>query len=165
MACVLGVHFAITAEQESQLLAADSAGETEALEALLEDIEEGWDYGDDLKVDTDKAWDAIHRSLGDGTLDPDGPPFPLSHAILGGRQMHDDYHVCYVSADEVREVAAALHQVDEARLRRGFEAMADDYDGPRDADDADYTWSNFADVRSFFDRAAEAKRAVIFTAT
>ena len=164
MACVLGVHFAITAEQESQLLAADSAGDTEALEALLRDIEEG-PSDEDLELATDKEWEPIHRSLGDGTLDPDGPPYPLSHAILGGRQMHDDYYVCYVSADEVREVAAALHQVDEARLRRGFEAMADDYDGPRDADDADYTWSNFADVRSFFDRAAEAKRAVIFTAT
>jgi hypothetical protein len=163
MTCVLGVHFAITAEQESQLLAADSAGDTEALEALLEEIEEGWPSGDDdLKVDTDKEWDAIHRSLGDGTLDPDAPRYPLSHAVLGGRQMHDDYHVCYVSADEVREVAAALHQVDEARLRRGFESIGDDYRGPLEFD---YTWSNFVDVRSFFDRAAEAKRAVIFTAT
>jgi Domain of unknown function (DUF1877) len=163
MACVLGVHFAITAEQESQLLAADSAGDTEALEALLEEIEEGWPYGDDdLKVDTDKEWDAIHRCLGDGTLDPDAPPYPLSHAVLGGRQMHDDYYVCYVSPHEVREVAAALHQVDEARLRHGFESIGDDYLGPLEFD---YTWSNFLDVRAFFDRAAEAKRAVIFTAT
>ena len=87
-----GVHFAITAEQERLLLAADSAGDTESLEALLEDIEEGWD-DDDLTVDTDKEWDAIHRCLGDGTLDPDGPPYPLSHVILGGRDMHDDYYV------------------------------------------------------------------------
>jgi Domain of unknown function (DUF1877) len=161
MTCVLGVHFAITAEQESQLLAADSAGDTESLEALLEDLEEGWS-DDDLTVETDKEWDAIHRSLGDGTLDPDAPEYPLSHAILGGRHMHDDYYVCYVSADEVREVAAALHQVDEERLRRGFESIGDDYLGPLEFD---YIWSNFLDVRSFFDRAAEAKRAVLFTAT
>jgi hypothetical protein len=161
MAGVLGVHFAITAEQERLLLAADSAGDTESLEALLENIEEGWD-DDELKVDTDKEWEPIHRSLGDGTLDPDGPPYPLSHVILGGRAMHDDYYVCYVTADEVREVAAALRQVDQAQLRQGFDKIGDDYDGPLDFD---YTWSNLVDVRGFFDRAAAAGRAVLFTAT
>lgn len=164
MAYVLGVHFAITAEQESLLLAADSAGETESLEALLEAIEEGWD-DDELQCETDKGWDAIHRSLGDGTLDPDGPPYPLSHAILGGRAMHDDYFVCYVSVDEAREVVAALHEVDEAQLRQGFQAMAEDYVGPIDDEDFANTWSEFLAVRSFFDRAVEAKRAVLFTAS
>jgi hypothetical protein len=82
---MLGVHFAITAEQEQALLDAD--GDDEVSE-LLEELEEGWD-DDALKVDTDKAWDAIHRCLTDGTLHPDGGASALSHAILGGRHLHD----------------------------------------------------------------------------
>jgi hypothetical protein len=34
-----------------------------------------------------------------------------------------------------------------------------------DDSDLDYTWGNFVDVRAFYDRAAAADRAVIFTAT
>jgi hypothetical protein len=68
IAGMLGVHFAITSEQERSLLAADDEGDRDAVAELLEEIEEFWD-DDALKVDTDKAWDAIHRCLTDGTLD------------------------------------------------------------------------------------------------
>jgi hypothetical protein len=153
MAGMLGVHFAITAEQERVLLAADD----ETLGELLGDLEEYWD-DDALKVDTDKAWDAIHRCLTDGTLDPDGGEFPLSHAILGGRHLHDDYYAVHVGADEVRAVADALRGLDRAWLRRRFDAA-----GLRDG--FDYTWDNFVDVQAFYGRAAKAGRAVLFTAS
>jgi len=85
------VHFAITSEQERLLLAADDEGDRDAVDELLEDIEELWD-DDALKVDTDKAWDTIHRCLTDGTLEPEGGEYPLSYAILGGRHLHDEYY-------------------------------------------------------------------------
>jgi hypothetical protein len=163
---MLGVHFAITAEQERSLLAAGDADDTETVADLLEDLEENW-ADDDLTVDTDKAWDALHRCLGDGTLDPDGGEYPLSYAILGGRHLHDDYYVCYVTAAQVRDVAVALRQIDEAELRRRFDRMDvdEDYDGTADDEDFAYTWDGFVDVRRFYDRAAAAGRAVLFTAT
>ncbi|MCO8271343.1 YfbM family protein [Actinoplanes sp. TRM 88003] len=80
---MLGVHYAVTANQENALLTADddAAGE------LIEELEESWS-DDKLKVDTDKAWDAVHRSLGDGTLEPESAGYPLSHAVPGGRHLH-----------------------------------------------------------------------------
>lgn len=147
------------------MLAADVDGGSETIGELLEEIEESWDDGR-LKVDTDKAWDAIHRCLTDGTLDPDGGGYPLSHAVLGGRHLHDDYYVVYVSAAQVRDVADALRDVDRRWLRRRFDAIDDpQYDGMRDDDDFEYTWDAFVDVRAFYGRAAAAERAVIFTAT
>jgi hypothetical protein len=162
---MLGVHFAITPEHEDLLLAAVDEGNTEAVEALLEDIEEGWD-DDALKVDTDKAWDAIHRCLTGGSLDPDSGEYPLSHAVLGGRHLHEDYYVVYLSAAQVRDVARALRGVDRAWLRARFDTIDDpDYHGARDDADFKYTWDNLVDVKAFYDRAAVAARAVIFTAT
>src|SRR5262245_53494819 len=137
---MLGVHFAIGPEQERSLLAADDDSDSDTVGELLEEIEESWsDEG--LKVDTDKAWDAIHRCLTDGTLDPDGGEYPLSHAVLGGRHLHDEYYVVYVTAAEVGDVAARLQAVDRTWLRRRFDAIDDpDYRGPRDDTDFESTW-------------------------
>ncbi|MGC4747536.1 YfbM family protein [Micromonospora sp. DT201] len=158
---MLGVHFAITSEQERLLLAADDDKVGEFLEAIEESRDDGA-----LTVDTDKAWDAIHRCLADGTLDPDGGLYPWSHAVLGGRHLHDDCYVVYVSAAEVRDVADALRSVDRTWLRRRFNAIdRRNYDGAQDDEDFEYTWNNFVDVQTFYDRAATADRSVIFTAT
>ena len=158
---MLGVHYAVTAKQERALLAADGDS---AVSELLEDLEESWS-DDALTVDTDKAWDAIHRCLGDGTLDPDGADYPLSHAVLGGRHLHEEYHVVYISTAEAGDVAAALLDVDRSWLRRRFDSINDSaYPGSRDDADFEYTWANFVDVRAFYQRAAAAGRAVIFTA-
>jgi Domain of unknown function (DUF1877) len=135
---VLGVHFAVTPQQEHLLLTADS-DDDDLVDDLLEDMEESWD-DPSLKVDTDKAWDAIHRCLTDGSLDPDGGEYPLSHAVLGGRHLHEDYYVVHVSAADVRDVARALHGVDRTWLRRRFDAIDDpDYRGARDDADFEYT--------------------------
>jgi hypothetical protein len=160
---VLGYHFALTGEQERRLLAAADAGDRVAVGVLLEEIEE--DDGDELRVDTDMAWDAIHRCLSDGTLDPDGGTPPLSLAVLGGRHMHDDYYVVHVTAAQARDVAAALRGIDKKELRRRYDAIAPDYGHGLDDEDFAYTWTNFVDMRDFFGRAATAGRPVIFTAT
>lgn len=162
---MLGVYFAVTADQERSLLAAADEGDADTIGELLEDIEENWDNAD-LSVDTDKAWDAMHRCLGDGTLDPDGGAYPLSHAVLGGRHLHEEYYVVYVTAAEVRDVAEALQWVEKAWLRHRFDAIDNTgYHGPHDDADFEYTWENFVDVQAFYERAAKVGRAVIFTAT
>lgn len=165
IAGVLGVHFAITPEQERSLPAADNNGDSDAVGEHLEEIEESWN-DDELKVDSDKAWDAVHRCLTDGTLDPDGGEYPLSHAVLGGRHLHDEYYVVYITAAQARDVAGALQAVDRTWLCRRFDAVDDpDYRGAHDDADFDYTWDGFVDVRAFYQRAAAVGRGVIFTAT
>jgi hypothetical protein len=159
---MLGVHFAITVEQEKLLLDAD--GDDDAVSEIVSDLEEEWE-DDTLKVDTDKAWDAIHRCLTDGSLGPDAGDRPLSLAVAGGRHLHDEMYVVHVTAGEVRDVATALLAIDEPWLRARFGDFDDDYAGAADDQDFEYTWSNFVDVRGFYQRAAAAGRAVVFTAT
>lgn len=43
ISCMLGVHFAVTADQERRLLAADDEGDADTVAELLEDIEKNWD--------------------------------------------------------------------------------------------------------------------------
>ena len=161
---MLGVHFAIPPDRERALLGAADSGDSETVAEIFEEIEESPD--DQLKVDTDKAWDAIHRCLTGGTLDPEAGAYPLSHAVLGGRHLYDEYYVVYVDPDQVRDVAAALPGVDREWFRRQFEAIDDpDYAGALDDFDFDYTWTNFMDVQAFYQQAAEGGFAVLFTAT
>jgi hypothetical protein len=157
---MLGVFFAVTAEQEKALVAADE----DEVAGIVVQAEEEW--GDrDLTCDMDKAWDGVHRSLTDGTLDPDGGGYPLSHAVLGGRHLTNEIYAVLVTADQVREVAAALREVTRDVLRVGFDRIdASEYRGARDDRDFAYTWEDFEDMRGFYHRAAEAGRAVLFTA-
>lgn len=157
----LGVHFAIDEEAAGHLI---SATDDNRVAALIEEIEEeaiGVDH-----CDTDKAWDAIHRSLTDGYLGYDNGTFPLNAVILGGTQVHegDDYIVSLLTPDQVREVAGAAAEVDQATLRAGYDRIdVDDY-GPEFGDeDFAYTWSNYSDLVTFFQRSAEAGQHVIFT--
>ena len=160
---MLGVHYAVTAQEERSFLAAD--GDDDAVGDLLEEIEEAG-AEDRLEADSDKAWDAIHRCLADGTLQPDGGAYPLSHAVLGGRHLHGQYYVVHLDAAQVRDVAEALGRVVRAWLRKRYDAIdAADYDGTLGDEDFEYTWTNFVDVHEFYVRAAAAGRAVVFTAT
>jgi Domain of unknown function (DUF1877) len=157
----LGVHFAIDAHTAGRLLAAP---DDEAVAALIEEIEEemtGVDH-----CDTDKAWDAIHRSLTDGRLEYDNGAYPLNAAILGGLQVHegDDYIAALLVPEQVRDVAAAVAAIDREALRAGYDRIdAADY-GPGFGDeDFAYTWSNFTGLVEFFQRAAKAEAHVVFT--
>ena len=62
MGC-LGVHFAITLEDAQRVT---SQPDDDSLLEVVHDIKERWDEA--WLQDSDKAWDAIHRCLTDGTL-------------------------------------------------------------------------------------------------
>jgi hypothetical protein len=156
----LGVHFALSTQDEARLLAA--AGDDDAVIAIVEQIEEH----PGLYCDSDKAWDALHRCLTDGKLEYGGGTYPLRAAVLGGRQLVEEaeYTVSYVSVEQVRDVAEALSVIEEDWLRRRYGTLgATDYAGPMDEDDFEYTWDALEDIREFFAVAAEAGQAVIFT--
>ena len=162
MSC-LGVHFALTPQQEQRLLAAER---DEAVHEVIEQIEEEeWDA--EYVQESDKSWDAMHRVLADGTLEPGGGEYPLNRTVLGGRELYKgiDYIVCYVPAEEVKDVARALLDVTEEWFRERYWCISHcDYDGHLSDEDLEYTWGWFGDVREFYQRATAANRAVIFTA-
>jgi hypothetical protein len=132
---------------------------------LIEEIEEAWEGP--FVVESDKAWDAIHRCLTDGSLLYVSGEYPLNHCICGGRQLYRgrDYTVSFVSARQVKDVAAALAKVTKAWMRRRYARIdPEEYDEVEMGDeDFRYTWENFLDVRRFYRKAAEAGRVVIFT--
>lgn len=157
----LGMHFAISEDVVSRLLGADDDAAVIAIVAQIEeDSEPGFAFG------TDKAWDALHRCLTNGTLDVRAGSFPLSHVVLGGVQLCEDsdYLVSLVRADQVSTVADALDPVDESWLRRRYDALAfPEYEHVRGDEDFAYTWANVHDIAAFYQSAAQDGRAVIFT--
>jgi len=156
-----GVHFAIEGDLAERLLAVP---DDEALvEIVQEELEETWDK--DHLFETDKAWDALHRCLGDGTLDPEGGEPPLNQCFFGGRVLNDepDYFVVLLEPEEVARIAVALGSVTESWLReRYFTLEMPEYPG-KSEEDFDYTWSSFEGLPQFFARAAAERRYVIFT--
>jgi hypothetical protein len=160
MSC-LGVLFALTDADAQRLLAAEGP---DAVMTIVEDIEEKWDEA--WLAQTDKSWDAIHRSLSNGTRFHDEGEYPLNRAILGGKLLYsgEDYVVAYVAPNEVKDVAAALLPITEQDLRKRYDAIdADDYDGEHGDEDFKFTWTNFLAVREFYKKAAAGGRSVVFT--
>ncbi|MCL2535027.1 MAG: YfbM family protein [Nocardiaceae bacterium] len=155
------VLFALNAYDTERLLACGDDGERSG---LVGEVEERWE--EDHLCELDKAWDAMHRCLTDGDLAFDNGEFPLSHVVLGGVPLHedDDYLICYVTAEQVPEVAAALDPLDGQWLRDRFATLTfDDYEGAGDADDIAYTVAFLDDLKDFYRTAARNGRAVIFT--
>ena len=167
MAC-RGVFFALTNEEEAKLLAAPDSDAV--VEIITEEIEERWDP--EWLVEMDKSWDAVHRCLGDGSLSRSQSSL-TSKAVLGGRQLssHADWIVSYLTADQVKQVAAAIAGIDQLEFRRRYFALKKkflwvdrtDYDVPIGEEDFEYSWSNFEEMRVFFSKVAAAHRAIVFS--
>lgn len=156
-----GVFFSLDKAQAKRLLKAEDDDEVmEQVEAL----EEAWE--EEHLAECDKAWDALHRCLSDGTLDFEGGEYPLNRCVLGGRQLigEEDYIAAFVTVEEVRDVAKALEPLTEAWLRERYEKQVPkDYSPNYGDEDFEYTWENFQDVRRFYAKAAREGRAVLFT--
>lgn len=155
-----GVLFALTAAQLATISSLPT-GDDDALTAFVENVESAWD--EDGLVETDKAWDAIHRCLTDGKLEWGDTPF--HRCILGEKNLHtgDEYLVNLVTPADVRGVAAVMAPIDEAALRLRYERIdiTTYHDAPEG--DFDYTWDYFRAVKAFYQKAAASGHAVLFT--
>lgn len=160
MAC-RGVFFALSDEQSAALLRAKT---DQAVLEVIEEVEEAWD--EDNLVECDKAWDALHRALTDGRLLWANGSYPLNQVVLGSTSLHegDTYLVSYVPANAVADVAAALEGVSIEWFRKRYhDVVPRDYAPDYGDQDLEYTWSWFEGVRELYLKAAERKRAVVFT--
>jgi len=162
MAC-LGVHFILTAADVATLR--DLEDDDARLTYVQEVIEER-DLGSEGAAESDKAWDAMHRTLADGELTVDGGEYPLSHVVLGGEIIYEgeDFLMSLKSPPEVRDIAAALRELSEQEFRDRYQRIGSDYDGILGNDDLAYTWDWFQNVRELYFRAAEHGLSVLFTA-
>lgn len=183
----LGLHIALTDEELEKLLACTS--DDERTDLLHEEIEEKWDWENEKAEEsrfqpTDKAWDAIHRCLGD--FPPNTPWFyevdpeqgawakpeehgsyPLRLAVLGGRRLNEDEsdHILrLIEAKEVADIAAAMQPIDEAWMRERYFRNCEGAWPEYGDDDFAYTWEWFQALRAFFRRVAPTGAAVLFSA-
>lgn len=165
MSC-LGVHFSLSSDEVQRLR--DIEDESERVDFLHESIEE-WYFAEHRErlADSDKAWDAMHRTLADGQLSWNGGEYPLNHVVLGGELLYteSDFIMVLKPPQQVRDVAAVLPMITEDEFRRRYFAIDEDsYSQPLDEEDFEYTWENFQDVRRFWELAAAEGRFVLFTA-
>jgi hypothetical protein len=157
-----GVHFAITSDQLASVLAATNDDD---LMEVIERIEDAWDK--EYLAESDKAWDAIHRCLTDGSLLYESGGYPLNHVICGGRQLYrgEEYTVSLVTPEQVKDVSSAIVPLTEHWMRERYFSLLkpESYDGEIGETDFEYTWTWFKNVRDLYRKATVSGRAVIFT--
>jgi hypothetical protein len=164
MGC-LGVHFSLSADEVDRLRAVP---EQQRVDYVHETIEKDcFDNHRERLAESDKAWDAMHRTLADGQLSWDGGKYPLNHVVLGGERLYDgtDFIMVLKTPEQVRDVARVISSLDEAEFRRRYFSIdPDSYGFPMDDTDFGYTWNWFQEVRKLWMEAASEGRYVLFTA-
>ena len=163
MAC-RGVFFALNPTQKDHLLALDN--DERRLDYIQEEIETAWD--EEHLLQTDKAWDAIHRCLTNGTITAVRSPDPLGKLILGGIQLYSDpqrYIINLTVSSDLPEISTALRAITKELLRTRYDQLiATDYPHELISEqDWEYTWDWFSDIPGFVERAVREGRSIIFT--
>jgi hypothetical protein len=156
----LGVSFALKKGEDRRVLGLTTDAE---IMSFVEEIEEVWDRA--WLYEFDKAWDALHRCLGDGSLTYEAST-DRQFAVLAGRPLHvgENYVVSYKTPAETRRGAIALREIDAAWIANRYAALgATDYRDLMSAEDLDYTISWFAALPGFLERVAADNRSMIFT--
>jgi hypothetical protein len=175
------VHFAITAEERAQL--EGFASDRERKLYIADVIEKRWDHR--YLIETDKAWDPIHRCLGEippvepGFLekhydqDPlhrpeDYGSYPLKLCVLGGKPIMKDHRRCgyiirLIEPNEVIDIARALPVVTWDWMRKSYELRCMNTWPEAGEEDLNDAWDYLEGVKAFFEAMAGNGRAVIFT--
>lgn len=164
MSC-LGVHFALAEEDAAALQALDD--EQERLSFLQEELEARYlAEPQAYAAESDKSWDAMHRTLAAGKLTWEGGAYPLNHAVLGGSLLYtgDDYIMSLKTPQQVVDIAAALEPLTKEEFRRRYDRIDKSYGAELTDEDFEYTWEWFQGVRQLYSRAAAERRCVLFTA-
>lgn len=161
----LGIAFALTAERTEELLAlSDDESRDEWLQSLEEDVDDAeW-------FQYDKAWDELHRCLGDGELVIQEAP-PLAQAVFGSQLLMQDEDSAtfagYLSAGDVPTVAASLRDVDRSWLRERFDALSRTdyaaYGGPLDDDLFEHVWACLEGLCEFYTHLVDRQAAMVFS--
>jgi len=160
-----GYHIALGREHAKRLF---GLKEDQAVLKFLEELKASPEMRKSGRLlDTGTAWDPIHRCLTEGELDPAAGDFPLSHAVLGGKQLHqgDDYAAVLIRPDMTRFIADALAEVEEDDFRKKFFALNPaSYKQRIGEKEFIEVWLALQNLKVFYEAAAESLEAVVFTA-
>jgi hypothetical protein len=160
-----GFHIALGREHAKRLF---GIKDDESLRQFVEELKASPEMKKSGRLlDNGPLWDPIHRCLTEGTLDPEGGDFPLNHAVLGGKQLHNsgDYVASLVRPDMTRFIADALAELEEDEMRQKFLALdRESYKQPIDEKHFMEMWLALQNLKIFYEAAAEGLEAVIFTA-
>lgn len=160
----LGYHFALSRENAKRIFAAKGGEEIGALIAEFHGSKEMKANSQILPLK--RTWDAIHRCLTEGELDPAGGDFPMNHVILGGKVIHngDDYIAVVIRPDMLTFITEALHDLKEPEFRAKFFALgAKGYDQPLTDKEYALVWNALQEINGFFAYCEEERVAVLFT--
>ncbi|MFD0857306.1 DUF1877 family protein [Actinomadura adrarensis] len=159
MAC-RGYFLALDESCRALLLSQD--GDDEELIKVIQELDMT-DAPDECSVD--KAWDGIHRCLTEGGLGSEDGSYPLNAVVLGGLSLYqgEDYIVSYNTPAEVRQVAAALADLDlDPFITRYWALDPVEYGADVDASGLEYLTSYLREITAFYRRAAQAGWATVF---
>lgn len=158
---MIGNLVAVSPQQLQSLIA-----DPELIEAFLYPGED--DAEPDNHLDLDKSWHAIHFTLNGKEWEGEAPFFL---AILGGQEIGDDVGygpVRYLTPAQVTELSEALLAVTTEKFGEKFDhvALAEAQIYPNiwqeeGAESLEYVQPYYADLRSFYQAAAERKDAVL----
>ena len=139
----------------------------ENLRSFLDELRTSREMKDSGRVlDLGTTWDALHRCLTEGELDPAGGDFPLNTVILGGKQLHrgDDYTAVLIRPDMTTFIDQALRDIEEDDFRQKFMNLPASYTQPRGEKEFMEIWLQLQNLKVFFEAASENMEAVVFTA-
>ncbi len=161
-----GVHFALTHEEVEKLKSINEDVDRLAyVQELIETVY--FDHHPELMAESDKAWDAMHRLLSNGELSYDEGPEPLRFTVIGGEPLYfkTDYVLSLKTPKQVKLVSPVLASISKEEFKSRYDLIDDaKYGFPKSEQDFEYTWEWFVGVVSFFQRAAEEDRYVLFKA-
>jgi len=160
----LGFHIALTREHAKRLFAIQ---DDESLKEFVMELKSSAEMKQKGRIlETGGTWDAIHRCLTEGELDPTGGDFPLNHAVLGGKHLHrgEDYTAVLIRPDMIPFVAEALGDVKQKDFREKFDALGSSYQGGRSEKDFGEVWRQLQRLRVFFEDCSQNRDSVLFTA-
>jgi len=159
-----GFHIALAREHAKTLF---GIKEDAALRKFLDELKARPDMKKSGRVlDLGTLWEAIHRCLTEGELDPAAGDFPLNTAVLGGKRLHqgDDYVAVLIRPDMTRFIADALAELEEDDVRKKFFSLkGGSYTQPIDEKHFMEMWLRFQDLKVFFEAATQNMEAVVFT--
>ena len=157
-----GVFFALTADEQSQLLA---IGEARARAAFVANgVEERWDEA--WLHASRETWFAVHFCLHGASSYPQAGASPEAMAVFGGVALGvpNLYSIDYKDQELVRQIASALGRMkDDAVWARAGLVERKDFTGPKDGGLQVAVVDEIHAIAEFYRRAADAARAVIFT--
>jgi hypothetical protein len=156
-----GVLFAINPKTSKKLKS--FSNDEELVEYIQENIEEEWD--EELLIETDKAWDAIHRCFANGELELSGGEHPLNSIIFGGEILNTeaDYFVSLKNNTLVKEIAEKIGIISKEKLSELYYKISNSYQGEKNKEDFEYTWNWFEGIKDFYIKIAKTNMDIIFT--